>query len=166
MAAEKESLKYIEDNKCVEPNYYPRFIAVKFWSGESGRSSLVNHGKSFVFVFAFNRNSLNGKSKKNLPELKEKTAQCPVHRVPETSSKYSISAGETCPDMVSALKFPLAGFFRQGQLPAPWQLKTPITPVHLFKFHIFRRLYQNPNKLIRKKRKIYMQIPCADNVEG
>lgn len=75
-----------------------------------------------------------------IPVLKANIAQSPVHSFPETSSKYSISAGETGPDSSSELRSSRVLFSSKGQFPAPWQLKTPKTPVHLFKFQIFRRL--------------------------
>lgn len=35
----------------------------------------------------------------SLPELKKETAQSPVQCFPETSSKYSTSVGDTCPEI-------------------------------------------------------------------
>lgn len=107
-----------------------------------------------------------------IPVLKEKTAQSPIHCFPETSSKYSMSEGDTFPES-SALTSGWTGFSIQGQLPAPWQLNTPITPVHLFKFHILRRLHRksmevsfewnvhNRHSFYIILRKMLLSSPCA-----
>jgi len=72
------------------------------------------------------------------PALKAYTMQLPFQFSPATSSRNSTSSGLTFPEMVMR-KGADSNDFR-GQLPAPWQLKTPTTPVSAFKFQIFSKL--------------------------
>lgn len=106
----------------------------------------TSHSKGFNATF----NDPSIRYRETPPVLKEKTAHSPVHSSPMTSSKYSTQAGETCPES-SELVTIWNALFVEGTGQLPWQLKMPMTPVHLFKFHIFRRLFPSVTGSVNKQ---------------
>uniref|UniRef100_A0A7C9DXD1 Uncharacterized protein n=1 Tax=Opuntia streptacantha TaxID=393608 RepID=A0A7C9DXD1_OPUST len=97
------------------------------------------------------------------PELNAYTAHSPCQLSPATSSRNSTSLGITRPESTSGIVS--RGLYFNGQIPAPWQLKTPRTPVNLFRFHIFIKLSPSITGSLNKQSRVGRPAYLALRIE-